>query len=43
LRTHPTASDRLARVKSEVAGFPKLANLVRNAAAYAEIEAQLPK
>ena len=43
LMTHPTASERLARVKSEVAGFPKLANPARNAAAYAEIKAQLPK
>jgi len=43
LMTHPPASDRVARVKTEVAGFPKLANPVRNAAAYAEIKAQLPK
>ena len=43
LMTHPPASDRLARVTSEVAGFPKLANPVRNAPAYAEIKAQLPR
>jgi len=43
LMTHPAMSDRLARVKTEVAGLPKLANPVRNAAAYAEIKAQLPK
>ena len=43
LRTHPAASDRLARVKTQVAGFPRVANLVRNAAAYAAIKSQLPK
>jgi beta-barrel assembly-enhancing protease len=43
LMTHPPASDRVARVRTEVAGFPKLANPVRNAAAYAGIKAQLPK
>lgn len=43
LMTHPPAGDRLARVTSEVAGFPKLANPVRNAPAYAEIKAQLPR
>ena len=43
LRTHPPASDRHARVTSEVAGFPKRANPVRNAASYAEIKAQLPR
>ena len=43
LMTHPPASDRVARVKTEVAGFPKLANPVRNATAYAGIKAQLPK
>ena len=43
LMTHPATSDRLARVKTQVAGFPRVANLVRNAAAYAEIKAQLPK
>ena len=43
LMTHPTTSERLARVKTEVAGFPTLANPVRNAAAYATIKAQLPK
>ena len=43
LMTHPPASDRVARVKSEIAGFPKLANPVRNAPAYAQSKAQLPK
>ena len=43
LMTHPATSERVARVKTEVAGFPKLANPVRNAAAYAEIKTQLPK
>lgn len=43
LMTHPTTSERLARVTTEVAGFPKLGNPVRNALAYAAIKAQLPK
>jgi predicted Zn-dependent protease len=42
LMTHPSTSDRLARVKTQVAGFTPLANPVRNAAAYAQIKAQLP-
>lgn len=43
LMTHPTTSERLEKVKTQVAGLTKLANPVRNAAAYAEIKAQLPK
>lgn len=42
LMTHPATSDRLARVKTQIAGFPQLTNPVRNAAAYAQIKAQLP-
>ena len=42
LTTHPSTSDRLARVKTQVAGFTPLANPVRNAAVYAQIKAQLP-
>jgi|WetSurMetagenome_2_1015567.scaffolds.fasta_scaffold38199_3 beta-barrel assembly-enhancing protease len=41
--THPATSERLARVTTEVAGFAKLPNPVRNKAAYAKIKAQLPK
>lgn len=43
LMTHPVTSDRLARVRAEVGGFPKLANPARNATAYAPIRAQLPR
>jgi len=42
LMTHPSSSDRLTRVRAQIAGFPPLANPVRNAAAYAAIKAQLP-
>ncbi len=42
LMTHPPTSDRLAKVKTQVAGFTPLANPIRNAAAYAQIKAQLP-
>lgn len=42
LMTHPTTSDRLARIKTQVAGFTPLANPVRNATGYAQIKAQLP-
>lgn len=41
--THPATTERLARVKAEVAGFAKSPSPVRNAAAYAKIKAQLPK
>jgi predicted Zn-dependent protease len=43
LSTHPPTSERLARVEAEIAAFPKSANPVRNAAAYAKIKALLPK
>ena len=42
LMTHPATSDRLARVQAEVAGFPKLANPMRNAEGYRSIKALLP-
>jgi predicted Zn-dependent protease len=42
LMTHPATSDRLAKVRAEIAAFPKLSNPIRNAAAYATIKAQLP-
>lgn len=42
LMTHPSTSDRLARIKTQVAGFTPLANPVRNATVYAQIKAQLP-
>lgn len=42
LMTHPPTKDRLARVKTQVAGFAPQGSPVRNAAAYAQIKAQLP-
>jgi predicted Zn-dependent protease len=42
LMTHPSTSERLARVRAQIAGFPPLTNPARNAAAYAAIKAQLP-
>jgi len=42
LMTHPATSDRLARVQAEVAGFPKLANPMRNVEGYRSIKALLP-
>jgi predicted Zn-dependent protease len=43
LMTHPSTSERIARVEATVAALPKSAGPVRNAAAYAKIKAQLPK
>lgn len=42
LMTHPSTSDRIARVNAQIAGFSPSANPVRNAAAYAAIKARLP-
>lgn len=42
LSTHPPTSDRLARVRGEIATFTPLSNPARNASAYAAIKGQLP-
>ena len=43
LATHPPTGERLSKIETEIAGFPKLASPVRNAAGYAAIKAKLPK
>jgi len=43
LATHPPTGERLSKIETEIAGFPKLASPVRNAAGYEAIKAKLPK
>ena len=43
LATHPPTNERLSRIQAMVAAEPRLANPVRNQAAYAKIKALLPK